>query len=257
VAMLWPALLQRKPTVVACHVWITQPDGRLGARERFKRFALRLVSRNVAVSRAVAASLPVPCTVMPNPYRENIFFVDTSVARDRDVVFLGRLVSDKGADVVIEALRLLRLRGVEPGLTVIGDGPEAPALRRQAAEAGLSAQVRFIGTRTGSELRRELNRHRIMVVPSRWAEPFGVVALEGAACGCFVIGANGGGLPEAIGPCGELFPSGDSGALASALQRRLNDPSPPTTPPIAAHLARHRRRAVAERYLEIFRAAIR
>ena len=48
----------------------------------------------------------------------------------------------------------------------------------------------------------ELNRHEIMVVPSRWNELFGVVALEGMACGCAMLVSDGGGLPDAVGYAG-------------------------------------------------------
>ena len=83
-----------------------------------------------------------------------------------------------------------------------------------AAKLGLEAQVEFAGTKTGQELVALLNRHRIMVVPSRWQEPFGVVALEGIACGCVAIVARCGGLPDAVGRCGVTFEHEDVADLA-------------------------------------------
>ena len=62
------------------------------------------------------------------------------------------------------------------------------------AALGLERQVEFTGVLQGETLVRTLNAHRIMVVPSRTPEPFGVVALEGIACGCVVVGSEGGGL---------------------------------------------------------------
>ena len=62
-----------------------------------------------------------------------------------------------------------------------------------------------------------------MIVPSRWAEPFGIVALEGIATGCALVASSGGGLPDAVGPCGLLFPNGDAAALALALKKVLSD----------------------------------
>ena len=60
---------------------------------------------------------------------------------------------------------------------------------------------------------------------SRWAEPFGIVALEGIACGCAVVGTALGGLPEAIGPCGLTVPNADTSAMGRALRSLLEDDS--------------------------------
>jgi glycosyltransferase involved in cell wall biosynthesis len=91
-----------------------------------------------------------------------------------------------------------------------------------------------------------------MVIPSRWTEPFGLVALEGIACGLVAIGSSNGGLPDAIGPCGEIFHTGDSRALAECLERLLRKPEclEKYRAPAKDHLERHSRRGVAEAYLE-------
>jgi glycosyltransferase involved in cell wall biosynthesis len=146
------------------------------------------------------------------------------VDRDRDLVFVGRLVSDKGADLLLEALARLAGDGLRPLLEIVGGGPEEAALRAQARQLGIEAQVEFLGIRTGAELVHLLNAHRILVVPSRYHEPFGIVALEGIACGCVVVGSEGGGLKEAIGPCGPTFPNGDVAALAARLAELLTEP---------------------------------
>ena len=98
---------------------------------------------------------------------------------------------------------------------------------------------------------RTLNRHRILVVPSRYNEPFGIVALEGIACGCVVVGSRGGGLKEAIGPCGDTFRNGDAADLARVLGRLLRRPELDAEPlrQAAGHLARHAGERVAAAYL--------
>ena len=97
-----------------------------------------------------------------------------------------------------------------------------------------------------------------MVVPSIWNEPFGVVALEGLACGCVVIGSEGGGLKQAVGPAGLTFANGDAEGLASALEQVLCDPAVQERFRAAApaHLALHQPAAVAKRYLEVFEQAV-
>jgi glycosyltransferase involved in cell wall biosynthesis len=97
------------------------------------------------------------------------------------------------------------------------------------------------------------------VVPSRWREPFGIVALEGIACGCVVVGSAEGGLAEAIGPCGLTFPNGDAQALANALSRLLENPAEcdRLRQNAAAHLARFTPRHVAGLYLDAMKSASR
>jgi len=95
-------------------------------------------------------------------------------------------------------------------------------------------------------------------VPSIWEESFGVVALEGAACGCVVLGSHGGGLPEAIGPCGITFRRGDVSDLASKLAYLLRHPEEWVCYRSAApaHLELHHPARVARRYLEVFERAV-
>jgi glycosyltransferase involved in cell wall biosynthesis len=116
--------------------------------------------------------------------------------------------------------------------------------------------VEFLGSKRSRELAAILNRHRILVVPSRWAEPLGLVALEAIGCGCVVVGSREGGLPEAIGPCGITFPNNDAPALANALAQLLENPGRRDALRAEAdsHLAWFSRRAVANRYLEAMRA---
>ena len=252
----WPLAFVRRPWIIAHQTWIARTDRTLNWQDHLKRLVIRAV-RNVAISGEIARNLPVKCDIVPNAYREDVFRLCPEVPRERDLVFLGRLVSDKGADLLLEALALLKEQGVVPALTVIGSGPEEARLKEQAKS--LSLAVDFTGPKTGPELVRLLNAHRLMVVPSRWAEPFGIVALEGIACGCAVVGSEQGGLPDAIGPCGILFPNGDARGLADAMGRLLRDPAERARllAQAPAHLARHTTGAVAAQYVKIFEEAAR
>ncbi len=255
---LWPLLLVRRPWVVSHHSWYCQSDGRITWRDRLKRWLLRFAASSIAVSQAVADDLATPSVVIPNPYRDDLFRRLPGIERTEDLVFLGRLVSDKGVDVLLDALAQLAGEGLRPRLTVVGDGPESPRLREQAHRLGIAEQIDFLGTRTGEELVRLLNRHAILVVPSRYNEPFGIVALEGIACGCVAVGSAGGGLKDAIGPCGETFRNGDVEGLAGVLGRLLRHPESLEgyRARAEAHLARHTSADVAAAYLrEMERAA--
>ncbi len=249
----WPLLLARKPWVVAHHTWLRPSNTGKDAASRLKELCIRR-AHNVAVSAAVARALPVRACVIGNPYDADQFRVRRDVSRTRDLVFVGRLVSDKGADVLLEALRLVHLKGVNCNLSIVGDGPKRDRLVEQVTRAGLEGKVLFHGTQTGADLSLVLNQHRVLVVPSRWNEPFGVVALEAIACGCAVIGTNGGGLPDAISRCGVTVPNGDAAALAFEIERLIRNPEIVAgyTTGAEAHLKQHHPVTVAQRYLELF-----
>jgi glycosyltransferase involved in cell wall biosynthesis len=174
------------------------------------------------------------------------------------LLFVGRLVSDKGVDLLLDTMALLADRGQRPRLTVVGEGPERGPLIAQAERLGLTAQVSFAGLQTGEQLVRTMNAHRVLVVPSRYEEPFGIVALEGIACGCLVVGSAGGGLKEAIGPCGMTFANGDREGLAQALERALQsaaDGQAPLSSEAVAHLNLHSSGEVLARYVAVLEQA--
>lgn len=254
---LWPLLFVRRPWVASHHGTYRRPGGRIGWKDRLKRYFLRWADGSIAVSQAMADDLATPAVVIPNAYRDSLFRQLEGVERRLDLVFVGRLVSEKGVDLLFEALVLLRERGREPTLTVVGEGPEEQPLRALAERLGLARQVCWQGPLRGERLAAEMNRHAILVVPSLFGEPFGIVALEGIACGCVVVGSSGGGLRDAIGPCGLTFPNGDAMALAGELERALTDEGLRRACAELApvHLAAHSPFRQAEQYQEVMTAA--
>jgi glycosyltransferase involved in cell wall biosynthesis len=192
--------------------------------------------------------------VIGNPYRNKLFRVLPDVRRRNSVVFVGRLVSDKGADLLIRAYA--EVKDDAGGLTLIGTGPEEALLKRMASDLGVEA--RFTGPLEGEDLVRELNQHAILAVPSRWAEPFGNVALEGMACGCVVVGSDGGGLPDAIGTGGLTFRRGQAVSLADQLSLLLRSPQLLESLREAGkgHLTSHREEAVCQAYLNRIKGVV-
>jgi glycosyltransferase involved in cell wall biosynthesis len=254
---LIPALLLRKPTVVAHQTWLQNVHGGIGWQNRLKQAVLRFVS-NVAISKAVADRLGSHFFVVGNPYDDRVFRLMPEIARDKTIVFVGRLVSDKGVDLLLQALKLLQRDGFSPDLTVVGSGPEEGNLRKLSAQLGLDRQVTFGGQQSGNALAQTLNRHRVLAVPSRWAEPFGVVALEGIACGCVVVGSQDGGLKEAIGPCGLTFENGKVDELAAQLRRLINEPETRANllKNAPEHLPKFYSDAITAAYLRVMRKMI-
>ena len=241
----WPLGLLHKPWVITHHTWLdgTRPPDRL------KRWLLSFAS-NIAISPAIAQGLPVPSRVIPDPYEASVFFSRRDPAKTRDVIFVGRLVSDKGCDLLAEAAQNLWKEGLEFSFTIVGDGPE-----RARLEAQLQGRADFTGQLEPGRLAQVMNQHRLAVVPSRWNEPFGVVALEAIACGCAVLGSSGGGLPEAIGKCGRTFRNGDLADLTKALREMLAADLTSFTCHAEEHLQRHHPSRIAREYLEVFRTA--
>jgi glycosyltransferase involved in cell wall biosynthesis len=242
--------------VVSIHSPLTGAQGWLRAKLFFKRNILRL-AHVVACSPIIAAQLGRGTLFIPNPYRAGLFRRLGEGPRPCELVFLGRLVSDKGIGVLIQALAVLRERGLRPRLLIIGSGPEEAALRAQGAAARVSEQVEFAGRLPNEEVVSRLNQCRIMVVPSVWEEPFPVVPLEGIACGCVVVASQAGGLPEGVGPCGLTFPKGDAVALADRIAELLQDEAKirAMLDHAAQHLARHQPGAVATAYLAVIERA--
>lgn len=187
---------------------------------RLKNF-LTKYSNNIAASKYVATNIKGNSVVISNFY-DHAFRIIAGIQRTNQLVFVGRMVSDKGADLLLAALKMLKDKGEIYSLTLIGDGPEMPHVLNLITQWGLKDQVTVKGILRGEELVQELNKHKVLVVPSRWDEPFGIVALEGMACGCRVVCSSGGGLPEAVGKLGITFKNNDEGELAICIEQAMD-----------------------------------
>jgi glycosyltransferase involved in cell wall biosynthesis len=250
----WPLLLRRKCAVMVHHMAPGSCENQATAWLR-ERLALR--ARHAAVSEALARTVRWRVeAILPDPYDETVLRGDSTVARDLDVAFVGRLILEKGAHVLVEALSILKGRGTRLTASIVGDGPELKRLKQSIDAGQLREDVKLKGRVSGVALARLLNQHRVLVAPSLCAEGFGLAALEGIACGCVVLGSRLGGLPEAIGCCGMTFPAGDAEGLAEMLAEVLRSPERLDRFRIGAeqHLAKHRPATVARRYLEFVTA---
>ena len=253
--LLWPWLLTSRPLFITHQTWLWHTRSRGHPAVRLKLLASRL-ARNIAISGAVASNLPFDAVVVGNPYDEDQFHADAAPVAGRDLLFVGRLVRDKGCDLFLRALGRLRELGCEATATVVGDGPERPAAESLARKLGIAGLVEFRGWQRGNELAECYRAHRTLVVPSRWEEPFGIVALEGLASGCRLVVAASGGLPEAAGPGGRVFSKEDWIGLSEILREQIQ--GAPQAPDDAerSHLERHGSRRVAERYVDLFTRAL-
>lgn len=250
------AIVARTP-IIFSHHGIYCGRGLVGQTVELIKRQLTRFYPNIAVSGFVAANLPGKCAVIPNAYDSGLFRQPSQSVRQRDFVFCGRLVSDKGADLCVRAFAKVIREIPDASLTIIGDGPEREALLALAQELGASAHIRFAGTLGGQQLVSALQKHACMIVPSLVEEGFGISALEGIACCDTVMAFKRGGLPEAVGACGLVIePTVAKLFLAmqdTAMARRQGAPLPgqPDEATRASHLAKHAPAIVARRYLDV------
>jgi colanic acid/amylovoran biosynthesis glycosyltransferase len=232
------------PLVVTFHGWDLKVGSEAGAhmspyerlyRKRLPRL-LRQASEIVGVSQSWADRL-LMLGCPPEKLHTNYLGVDSVFfdgVRDefdpKAIIFVGRLVRLKGVHTLLESLCLLRARGVEAHLTVVGEGPESNNLQRTAAEKNLP--VRFVGKKTPAEIRELLRRAAVLCAPSTTAggempEALGLALLEAQAMSIPVVGTRNGGIPETLedGRTGYLVDQDSPSALATALARLLGDES--------------------------------
>jgi glycosyltransferase involved in cell wall biosynthesis len=257
--LAWPNLFFRKISVVVLNTWVSRMDGTLGLQDRLKFVWLKRASRVIAVSDAVRNICFKNAKVIGNPYSSEKFKILKENPRDKTFVFLGRLVSDKGADLAIRALCQLIMdskvdkRESPYSLTIIGDGPELQVLQTLAIDLKVINNLTFKGSMTGIQLTACLNEHKYLLVPSLWKEPFGNVALEGLACGCIPIVSDGGGLPDAIGMAGLVFQRGNLISLVSTMKKLIKDTNLQERLKLNAisHLEKHQPDVVGKQYLDV------
>ena len=139
-----------------------------------------------------------------------------------DIVYVGEFRHIKGADLLIDAVALLRADGKPVTLTLAGDGEEINSLKDQIQKRGLAGAARFIGH---VKARYGFSKGKLLVVPSR-GDSMPYVVIEAAAAGIPMVAANVGGIPEIFGTHTDgLFAPNMVGAMADAIETALDDPA--------------------------------
>jgi glycosyltransferase involved in cell wall biosynthesis len=139
------------------------------------------------------------------------------------IVYAGRLVEEKGVDLLIHALS--KLKGSWHA-TLLGSGPAEKQLRELAHAYGLDEQVTFKAHIPSTDMPDFYRKVHILVLPSRslpnWAEQFGRVLVEAMACEVCVVGSDTGEIPHVIGDAGLIFPEGKPELLRVHLQELVD-----------------------------------
>ncbi|CAG0985312.1 partial GDP-mannose-dependent alpha-(1-6)-phosphatidylinositol monomannoside mannosyltransferase, partial [Anaerolineae bacterium] len=170
------------------------------------------------------------------------------------VGYLGRLVPEKGLDLLVRACASLP---ANVKLRIAGRGPMRDMLGSLAAEAGIGDRVRITDAVPYADVPAFLRGLDILALPSRpstiWMEQFGRVLIEAMACGVPVVAAASGEIPAVLADGGVLVPPGDIEALGGALRSLAASADSRTQIGNAGRaraLAVFDARAVATRFLE-------
>jgi len=165
------------------------------------------------------------------------------------LVYVGRLVQNKGTHVALESLwHLVKEMGISNiHLDIIGIGPSdyVGQLKNMVVELGLNAYVEFVGFMEHEQVLARFLEYNAVLITSLWEEPLSGTIAEAMARGLPVIATDRGGSPEIIsdGENGLLVPPGDPVKLAYAIKKLIEDPA------LVRRLQRRALETVRENYM--------
>ncbi len=208
-----------------------------GLLDRFSRLALSradAVTVNSAATAAAVTAITARAAVTKIAMGVDVAAApsEASVAAHRSgdgplLVFLGRVIADKGVDDLVDAL--VHLPGVRAA--IVGTGPHLEAVRRHATAQGVADRVEFVGWVDPVDVPAWLAAADVVVAPSRvgaagWQEGQGLAIIEAMAQARPVVSTTTGGIGETIedGVSGVLVAPSDPSALAAAVAALLADP---------------------------------
>lgn len=249
---VWPWLLMKKPWFIVYHQAYPYNNDING---RIKSFFSK-VANNIAVSNVVYNGHALKDgIVIHNSYNAKIFR-KINYEKRRGIVYVGKLFRSKGIFLLIDAYVEYKSRtGSTETLTIIGDGTDREEFINYVNSTKYSSDIILLGFRSPREICEILNQSKLQIVPSLDIEAFGLVVLEGLACGCFVIGSDGNGIEEALNNCGMTFKRGDKHDLANKIidYYNLSDVDKKTfASKVSNHLNNLSLEKVANNYISFF-----
>jgi glycosyltransferase involved in cell wall biosynthesis len=199
----------------------------------------------------------VPIQVIPNGVNLELFEVKQRAWEPVSLLFVGRIVYQKGLDILL--LALAEFKQADWTLNLVGDGPRVFHLTNQAAELGIAERVHFLGWQSRMELPTTYQQANVFVYPSRH-EGMPNAVLEAMASGLPVIATRIAGNEELVNEdCGRLVAPEDVGALKEALAEVLPNAELRQGMGSAARqraAANYSWRSVAEEYLRLMQRIV-
>jgi len=203
---IWPlkivCLILRIPLCVTWHeVWGNkywdEYLGRFGfLAAAIERLTMKLPDKIIAVSqmtsnRLVTAGVdPKKITLINNFVNAEDIIGSTTNLPNTDLLFVGRLISHKRVDLILEALSLLVLEGIYPTISIVGTGPELENLRTQAREKSIGQQINFYSEKLDSNDVWGLMASCKIFVSASEREGYGIAVLEAITAGAKVLVSN-------------------------------------------------------------------
>jgi glycosyltransferase involved in cell wall biosynthesis len=168
-----------------------------------------------------------PSEVIPDGVETDVFnghFEKPGIDGNR-IIFVGQLRRYKGLPYLVVAIKRLRDAGRDVILDIVGGGPDRQRILSLIAKVKLQEVAFLHGELSDEELDQMYGRARVLVLPSIEGESYGIVLLEAAAHGVPVVASDLPGVRELVKSLGgTLVPPKDSDALASTLERVLDEP---------------------------------
>ena len=174
------------------------------------------------------------------------------------LLFTGRVTRQKGLDLLLKSLEFL----TSPYCLIVdGDGPYLSQAKKLAQELGIEKQVEFVGWTSGDKHHGYYEKARVVIVPSIWPEPFGLVGIEAMSCGKPVVAFNVGGIKDWLedGVTGYLIEPYDIKKMAAKIDYLLSHPEMAQTLGLEARkrvTSKFGREEYARKILEIYHEAI-
>jgi glycogen synthase len=258
------------PLVATLHAELTMDANRLFQRSAFARNLLRRVLTEAdAITACSARTLSDAVAFFGRPLGDKAHVIyngvraadfDAGVAHphERPYFFaLGRLVKQKGFDVLIEAMACGELSSHD--LLLAGEGPELEALKHLALTRGIAERIQFVGRADRTQVIGLFKGCDVFVLPSRADEGLPVVAIESLAAGKPAVASSTGGTPEVIvhNSTGLLVERDDASVLRTALIQMVRDPLMRARFGAAARerAEQFKWRAIADQYADVYEQA--
>lgn len=147
------------------------------------------------------------------------------ISNTNTALYVGRLSQEKGVSILIKAISIVVKNNPKIKLLVIGDGNEKNNLIKLTKELGLDKHITFLGKMKHKKLQMYYEQATVVIVPSLWNEPFGLVGVEAMSVGRPVIASRVGGIPEWLddGKTGFLVDPCNSEQIAEKVIKLFSD----------------------------------
>jgi glycosyltransferase involved in cell wall biosynthesis len=235
-----------------------RPDGAAGILKRFVLAAAQAITVNSSATRKAVEALG--CNVskihyipaMPNTWQADKAIVghirDSVIAGQRlCLLFVGRLIEEKGVADLIHALPVLSARFPDVILLMVGDGQDRLRFQELAVSCGVDTRIHWAGWVPPQQVSSWMAAAYLLIVPSRdggtgWKEAQGLVIIEAMLAGTPVVASSSGGIPDMIeaGVTGWLFTPGDVQGLVEMVTTVA------TRPEVGTVVAQARQRAAKQ-----------